>query len=875
MRVLSKFRLRRDRLRSPLTLVAGIVLAVMTSVGGVLGFASTAGALAPANGVSPVQDVSSLPGIPNQISVAAPFIYAIPAGASAAPAANWEFQLNDDQASPLSSVWQNGDDFLICVSGGNQDVADNQYVSFAATPTVTVVNPTFGGTVPSFAVVTLENPNETFGSNDALLKDCMDIHFLNGGDGASLSNPILLISGITYNTGSATPVGTIGTLGAYTSSNLSALVLVPPNAAIVGATVSANTPAVSVLPNAVNAAISPINITETSPGTVDGDSTAGDLSILSNGYICVIANSGKFTGSPHITVSPSDTGGTATVTGIVNIITIAAGPNAGDSALVAQVLAPSITTATTFTFSNLTVDAPSATGPVTAQVVIDDNSQCEQDAKGGAVTLTVPGSLVFDPVAIYSVETVGGVHGSANGSIFGSTSEQTAVAALENQYPPNPGGFCLPQNAHPHPGRHSVGSTIILTVDSNDGFDALSASYLASFTTSGVLLTEADSNTVDPYTMSAIQAEGATTVIIVGGPAAVSNADQTELENTPSYECGGTVERTNANGGVTDLQVQRIYGQTADGTAAAVADSVNTGYVTAYDISGAFGLYNDTTGTDSGSSNNIPQRTAILSTDIDSQDAESASALSYWEQWPILLTPKESLGPDAATALLNLGIQQVVELGGPLAIDSPVNAQLAAMGIQVLRIAGQDASDTSVQLAKFELNSGTTSNGQPEGLNTAGNAFDGGWSNNDTCTNIGTVAEDDETLQTAPHNASSPENYSDDGGTAYYVDCSVDVALVRGDFFADGITSSVVTGNWPMPVLLTESPSSLGQYLTAFFNAAGSPEGVDPVFNPTAPFVPYTGDTIGTIQPFGGPLALNASTIQAALTAIAAGASPA
>jgi putative cell wall-binding protein len=826
----------------------------MASLGGVLGFASTAGAISPpAAGFSPVQDVN---GIAGQISVAAPFIYAIPAGASGAPAANWLFQLNDNASSPVSNVWQNGDDFLICVSGGTQNVADNQYVSFASTPTVVVANPTFGGTVPSFAVVTLENPSDV--SNDVLLKDCMDIHFLNSGDGVSLTNPILLITGITYNTGSATPVGTIGTLGVYTDASNSTLVVIPPNAAIVGASVSANNPPVSVLPNAVNAPISPINISETSPGTVLSDSTPGDLSTTSQGFICVIANSGKFTGSPHITLSPSSTGGTATVTGIVNIVTVAAGPNAGDSALVAQVLGSSTTTPTTFTFSNLTVDAPANNGPVTAQVLIDDNSQCNNPL---AVSLTVPGSLIFDPIAIYTVGSVGGVHGSANGSIFGSTSEQTAVAALENQFPPIPGGTCLPQNNHPRPGRHDVGSTIILTVDSNDGFDALTASYLASFTTSGVLLTEADSNTVDQYTMNAIQAEGATTVIIVGGPAAVSNADQTELENTPSYQCGGTVQRTNGNGGVIDLQVQRIWGQTADATAAAVATSVNTGFVNSYDISGAFGQYNDTTGTDSGSSNNIPQRTAILSTDLDSQDAESASSMSYWEQFPILLTPKTSLGPDAATALLDLGIQQVIELGGPLAIADSVNSQLAAMGIQVIRIAGQDGSDTSVQLAKFELNSGTTSNGQPEGLNT-----DGDWSND--CTNLDTAGPDDSPV---PHNAASPEN--EDG--FYFANCGVDVALVRGDFFADGITSSVVTGNWPMPVLLTESPSSLGQYLTAFFNTAGSPEGIDPVANPTAPFVPYTGDFIDTIQPFGGPLALNASTIQAALTAIAAGASPA
>jgi len=196
-----------------------------------------------------------------------------------------------------------------------------------------------------------------------------------------------------------------------------------------------------------------------------------------------------------------------------------------------------------------------------------------------------------------------------------------------------------------------------------------------------------------------------------------------------------------------------------------------------------------------------------------------------------------------------------------------VNAQLATMGIQVLRLAGQDGSDTSVQTAKFELNSGTTTNGQPEGLNTAGPDTElGGWS--DSCYND--TGEGGNGIADQPHNPFSPN----DTNGSYWAVCGATVAMVRGDFFADGITSSVVTGNWPMPVLLTESPTSLGQYLTAFFNQAGSPFGIDPVFNPTAPFVPYTGVYIDTIQPFGGPLAMASSTIQAALQAISAGANP-
>jgi len=599
------------------------------------------------------------------------------------------------------------------------------------------------------------------------------------------------------------------------------------------------------------------------------DPVLGDTLLTSVGYICIAATSGSFTGSPTIGVSPSGTGGTAAVAGTVSIITVATGPLAGDSALVAQVLFSSTTTPTVFTFSNLKVNAPAATGPVTAIVTIDNNFSCT--GSNGVLEIGNPVFQVstsgLPAITIYTVAT--GFGPRSDGAIFGSTSEQTAVASLEYQLPPAPGGNCLPNNAHPNPFPSDVGSTVILTVDSNDGFDSLSASYLASFYGTGVLLTEGagdetaanggSDNTVDPYTMNAIQQEGTTTVIIVGGPDAVSNADQTELASTPSYQCGGSVERVNSLGQPLDLQVQRIWGQTADATAAAVATYVNSGNVGQVNISGGFSVsYNDTLGTSTAASPNLPLRTAVLVTDLDSQDAESGAALSYFQNLPMLLTPRESLGSSAQTALLDLGIQQVVELGGPLAIDAPVNATLASEGISVLRIAGTDGSDTSVQLADFELNTDTTTHGQFEGLQ---------WGDEQVAGDANCEFSPDTTPIQDPGVATNSVE-SDVSG------CDVTVALARGDFFADGVTSSVVTGNDAYPILLTESPTSLGTYVTGFFNAGGSPFGVDPVFNPTDPFVPWQGEVVDTVLPFGGPLALAPSTIQAALNAISAGANP-
>jgi len=356
--------------------------------------------------------------------------------------------------------------------------------------------------------------------------------------------------------------------------------------------------------------------------------------------------------------------------------------------------------------------------------------------------------------------------------------------------------------------------------------------------------------------MQGIRNEGASNIIIVGGNLAVSQADQTMLANTPAYNCGGNGPQLNGDGSPIMLQVTRVFGPDVDGTAAAVANFVNSGFVGAVNISGMFGQYNNTLGTDSGSAPNVPMRTAILSTNIDTQDAETASAASYFQNIPILYTPKESLDPETVSALLNLDIQNIIELGGQLALDSPVNAALAGMNINVVRVAGQDGSDTSVQMAKLELNTDVTSHHQAKGLNW------GAIQGNCSLSSIPNGNQDLITLvNTIP-------------GQATQANCDVTVALTRGDYFVDGVTSSVVTGNGPYPILQTESPTVLGQYLTGFFNAAGSPFGVDPVSNIAAAFVPFTGNVVGTIVPFGGPLALAQSTIQAALTAISAGANP-
>lgn len=879
MRALSKLRSWRPKIRTHIAVIAAVAAVFGTGLAGAIGFAASPAAAA---GFTPVSGVT---GTPDTINTIAPFVDGIVAGTSGA-AANWVFNLNDCTTAnypcvgsgPAASglVWATGDTLQIAVSppgttpgAAGNDVASGSYVEFDGTPVVAVVSGgCTGSTKPTFTAAVGNNPADN--SNSTGLSDLLTITFTNGGDGNCGVPYLIAILNVKYTVGPDTPMGPIGTAGGYTNLSNTEPVSVVPNAEILDAVATANTPPVSVLPSAINAAISPITVTEVNPDTVP------------TGFICVTAQEGTFTGTPTLTVSGSPTGGTASVSSDVAIIN-------GGTTIEGEVLTHSTSAPTTFTFSNITVDAPEALGHVTATVSVGNGPGCT-----GGTPIFLPGNPVYQysgtgqpEITIYIVATGYGPH--ADGAIYGSTSEQTAVASLEYQRPVTPGGQCLPNDQTPRPARYSVGSTVVLTTDSNDGFDSLSAAYLAGFYDTGVLLTEGagiyesdggSPSTVDPYTLQAIQQEGVTSVLIVGGPNAVSAADMTQLENTPSYYCGGATERLNANGGVQDLQVQRIWGQTADATAAAVADYVDSGAVGQLNFSGAFGMYNDTLGSSSAQSPNLNLRTAVLATDLDSFDAESASALSYFEGLPLLLTPQGSLGTDAETALLNLGIQQVIEVGGPLAISDAVNSALESQGISVLRIAGADQSDTSVQLAEFELNTSVNANGQPEGLDWA--PFQGwhGYPNSSGGVSYGFGDNCSVDLTNAVAGSTNPgqtsiEAWGQDGAYAH-ASCQVTVALARGDFFADGVTSSVVTGHDGYPIILTENPSTLGSYATGFFTAGGSPYGVDPVPDPLlGPTGPYQGEITDDILPFGGPLALNPSTIAAALNAVSAGANPA
>ncbi len=931
--------LKRLRPHRPLLSVAVAILGVLGMVGGTLSFAGSASASTPGS-VTPV--FGPISDQPNAIDLlpGSPSAEGITAGATAEPAASWFFAVNGYGLPP--GAWSVNDQIFIPIfpnssiaTGGVNDYTNNNYVVFANTPAVVVEQApnVAGATSPCLStgcgVKTETNPNDTAADISAGLQDVLVITLnnapgleappfpgvwelgvinVNYTTGANTANGLIrtataatdtcsYVLGSSGNTGANTLNGTVagtqglwgGTAGVPNTSFATVGSQCAANAYVEGVTVTANNPAVSVLPSAINAPISNIVLTES---TLDAVPALGAPIGTTGGFVCVTlsAGDGSFTTTatnPTFTVNTSNEGGTGTVTSTVFLADSSSGtyayktgtftsPDSTDNTLVSQVLFPSTTTPTTYTFSGITVDAPDGyEGPVGATVMVGAAWDAATDECTGGLVLPEIGNENFQAgdgeIEIYAVGQA-----TTGTRIAGSVADQTAEAALEAQWPPTPGGFCVPNNANPDPTADNVGSSVVLATDQNWP-DALTGSYLASYYHTGVLLTPTAS--LSPYAEQAIQEEGISTVFIVGGPLAVSNGVQTTLEHTPQYQCGGSVPRVNALGTPIDLNVIRIDGPVADDTAEAIATYVDSGYVGLLNLAAAvkyvspptasspFGVtaYNDTLGTNEGTLPTVPVRTAILATDNTFQDATSASSLSYFEHLPILITNPTSLSTQALTGLLDLGIQQVIEVGGPIAIADSVNAQLAAENISVLRIAGTDYTDTSVQLADFELNPNVyTANGLNEGL---------GWG----------LRCGDQTGITLTH-GEGPSGFFYDDPASYHVgthECFY-AALARGDYFADALTSSVFTGNvahfgstpfftGPEPVLLTENPSTVGTYLTGFLNQAGSPYGIDP----TGIAAPLTYETDGQaplgLTVFGGIEALPQTTVQTALNAISAG----
>lgn len=192
--------------------------------------------------------------------------------------------------------------------------------------------------------------------------------------------------------------------------------------------------------------------------------------------------------------------------------------------------------------------------------------------------------------------------------------------------------------------------------------DALAASYLAGALDGPVVVTAKDSLSQDAAdTLAALDLDG---VIVVGGTAAVSET---------------VVDQIAATG----IEVDRVAGTDRYATARAIAGSVPPQQIGALDA---------TIG-----------RTALLASGEGFADALSGGPLAYASAFPLVLTSSATLSDEAATAINDLDIEQVVILGGSDAVSAAVEIQVEALGVEVRRLAGGDRTATAVAIADLAV----------------------------------------------------------------------------------------------------------------------------------------------------------------------------
>ena len=394
---------------------------------------------------------------------------------------------------------------------------------------------------------------------------------------------------------------------------------------------------------------------------------------------------------------------------------------------------PTVTVPAGYSSSALVTGAASnqyqftVTAPATAVAAVVSISGLTVDvsAATGAVTLTATRQLP-------TVAAIGGTVtaiGVLNQSRTGGTDRYATAGQLFNL-----GGF-------------TGGALHVAVIASGANYpDALSANYLAAGLNGGfgtrVLLT--DPNVLPQPTQQALITGAIATVYIVGGTSAVST-------NVSNAIAAMHVSNNNANA---FINVIRVAG----------ADR--------YATNNQVDLFNGASSVN----------TAIVAVGSNFADALSVAPAVVTKKFPLVLTNGPSLSAAAQSTLVNLGIKNVIIVGGTSAVAAATEASIKALGITIAyRIAGADRTQTAQMIATYET------------------------------TGTGTAAF-------AATTAYAALNGLGFGVTTVYV--------ARGDGFADalaaGTVAAAVTGTaLPVltaasPILLTGDPSTLGAGIPAY-----------------------------------------------------------
>ena len=207
------------------------------------------------------------------------------------------------------------------------------------------------------------------------------------------------------------------------------------------------------------------------------------------------------------------------------------------------------------------------------------------------------------------------------------------------------------------------GAETVFLARGDDFPDSLAAAPLAYFLDAPLLLSPGEK--LHEQTAEAIKNLGAGKVIILGGKNAISKAVEEEL--------------TALEGAEGELELERIYGSSRYETAAAVAR-----------------MLAEKTGE--------PLKKAFIVSGENYPDALSTAAYSAAGVTPVLLSKEGDLPEATVEVIEELGINEVIIVGGETAIGAQVETGLQNKeGLSVERVAGADRYKTSLALLQKHL----------------------------------------------------------------------------------------------------------------------------------------------------------------------------
>lgn len=202
----------------------------------------------------------------------------------------------------------------------------------------------------------------------------------------------------------------------------------------------------------------------------------------------------------------------------------------------------------------------------------------------------------------------------------------------------------------------NASDTVILAVGT-DFPDALAAGPLAYALNAPILLTR--QNGISESTLKEIQRREATNVILLGGPSAISDSVITSLEK------------------IGIKQIRRISGNDRYLTAVAVGEEL---------LKSQSHLEYET-------------KEVVLVNGNQFADALASGSMASSRGLPILLTNGKTIHKDVERFLDENSIELVHVVGGPVVISDEVVNKLRSKGIEIMRYAGSDRFNTSVDVA--------------------------------------------------------------------------------------------------------------------------------------------------------------------------------